>query len=121
MTAHLVYEALDVLPATLSPKVMSVIRNDIGFDNLIMTDDISMKALSGTLTQISQGALDAGCDVILHCNGTLDARREVAEAAGKMTFAAQTRAERALAARRPPDDIDIPAVQAQLGALLNGA
>jgi len=121
MTAHLVYEALDAMPATLSPKVMSVIREDIGFDNLIMTDDISMKALSGTLTQISKSALDAGCDVILHCNGTLDARREVAEAAGKMTFAAQTRAERALAARRPPDDIDIPAVQAQLEALLNKA
>ncbi|MGA9433532.1 MAG: beta-N-acetylhexosaminidase [Roseobacter sp.] len=121
MTAHLVYEALDDQPATLSSKVMSLIRDDIGFDNLIMTDDVSMKALSGTLTQISRRALDAGCDVILHCNGTLDARREVAEAAGKMTFAAQTRAERALAARRTPDDIDIPAVQAQLEALLNRA
>lgn len=121
MTAHLVYEALDDQPATLSSKVMSLIRDDIGFDNLIMTDDVSMKALSGTLTQISRRALDAGCDVVLHCNGTLDARREVAEAAGKMTFAAQTRAERALAARRTPDDIDIPAVQAQLEALLNRA
>jgi len=121
MTAHLVYEALDDQPATLSSKVMSLIRDDIGFDNLIMTDDVSMKALSGTLTQISCRALDAGCDVVLHCNGTLDARREVAEAAGKMTFAAQTRAERALAARRTPDDIDIPAVQAQLEALLNRA
>jgi beta-N-acetylhexosaminidase len=121
MTAHLVYEALDPLPATLSPKVMSMIRNEIGFDNLVMTDDISMKALSGSLTEISRSALDAGCDVILHCNGTLEARREVARAAGAMTIAAQTRAERALAARRPPDDIDIPAAQAQLEALLNRA
>lgn len=121
MTAHLVYEALDTLPATLSPKVMSVIRDEIGFDNLIMTDDVAMKALSGSLTQISRSALEAGCDVILHCNGTLHARQEVAEAAGKMTFAAQTRAERALAARRAPDDVDIRALQAQLEALLNGA
>ena len=97
MTAHLVYEALDSAPATLSPKVMQVIRDDIGFDNLIMTDDISMKALSGAaLTQIAQSALAAGCDVILHCNGSLDERREVAEAAGEMSFAAQTRALRAL-------------------------
>ena len=121
MTAHLVYDALDPLPATQSPKVMSMIRNEIGFDNLVMTDDISMKALSGSLAEISRSALDAGCDVILHCNGTLEARREVARAAGAMTIAAQTRAERALAARRPPDDIDIPAVQAQLEALLNRA
>ncbi|MEE4188629.1 MAG: beta-N-acetylhexosaminidase [Roseobacter sp.] len=121
MTAHLVYEALDEKPATLSPRVMEVIRTDIGFDNLIMTDDISMKALSGTLTQIARGALDAGCDVILHCNGTLDARREVADAAGKMTYAAQTRAERALDARKTPDDVDIPALQAQLETLLNKA
>lgn len=121
MTAHLVYEALDDLPATLSPKVMQVIREDIGFDNLIMTDDISMKALTGSLSAIARGALDAGCDVILHCNGTLDARREVAEAAGEMTFVAQTRALRALNARIPPDDIDIPAARAQLETLLNGA
>ena len=80
-----------------------------------------MKALSGSLTEITQGALDAGCDVVLHCNGTLDERREVAEAAGEMSFAAQTRALRALNARISPDDIDIPATLAQLEALLNKA
>ncbi len=121
MTAHLVYDAIDDRPATLSPKVMNVIRKEIGFDNLIMTDDISMKALSGSLAQISRQALAAGCDVILYCNGTLDARREVAEAAGEITIAAQTRALRALNARVTPDDIDIPALHAQLGTLLNGA
>ncbi len=121
MTAHLVYEALDSAPATLSPKVMKLIREDIGFDNLIMTDDISMKALSGSLTQIAQSALVAGCDVVLHCNGPLADRHEVAEAAGEMSFAAQTRALRALNVRIAPDDIDIPAAQAQLEALLNKA
>ncbi len=121
MTAHLVYTALDDRPATLSPEVMRVIRDDIGFDNLIMTDDISMKALSGSLGDITRGALDAGCDVVLHCNAPLDERRAVAEAAGRMCFTAQTRAERALAARKTPDDIDIPALHAQLETLLTGA
>ncbi|WP_227269401.1 beta-N-acetylhexosaminidase [Roseobacter weihaiensis] len=121
MTAHLVYAALDSKPATLSSKVMTLIRDEIGFDNLIMTDDISMKALQGSLTQITCAALAAGCDVILHCNGTLAARQEVAEAAGEMSFAAQTRALRALNARTQPDDVDIPAARAQLETLLNGA
>lgn len=121
MTAHLVYDAIDGLPATLSPKVMQVIREDIGFENLIMTDDISMKALHGSLADLSRQALAAGCDVILHCNGTLQERSVVAEAAGQMSFAAQTRALRALNARIAPDDIDIPALHAQLGTLLTGA
>ena len=82
MTAHLVYDALDDKPATLSPTVMRLIREKLGFDNLIMTDDIAMKALKGSLAEISAAALKAGCDVILHCNGTLADRREVAEAAG---------------------------------------
>ena len=120
MTAHLVYDALDDKPATLSPKVMRLIRERLGFDNLIMTDDIAMKALSGSLAEISTGALQAGCDVILHCNGTLEERREVSGAAGQMTAAAQVRAERALAARSTPADIDIPAARAQLEALFNG-
>ncbi len=120
MTAHVVYEAIDTAPATLSPEVMRTIREDIGFDNLIMTDDISMKALSGSLTELSQAALAAGCDVILHCNGTLAERAEVAAAAGEMTEIAQRRALRALSYRQTPDDIDIPALDAQLEALLGG-
>lgn len=118
MTAHLVYEALDDKPATLSRKMMQVVREEIGFDNLVMTDDISMKALKGSLSEITRAALDAGCDVILHCNGTLAARREVAEAAGEMTAAAQARAIRALEARKTPDDIDITDLHAQLETLL---
>lgn len=121
MTAHLVYDAIDTAPATLSRDVMQVIRNDIGFDNLIMTDDISMKALSGSLADLSRDALAAGCDVILHCNGTFAQRAEVVEAAGLMLDAAQARADRALSMRRTPDDIDISAHDAQLEALLGGA
>lgn len=118
MTAHVVYEAFSDQPATLCPTTMALIREEIGFDGLIMTDDISMKALSGDLASLSRASLDAGCDLILHCNGTLDERRIVASAAGKMTPAAQSRAEAALAARQSPTDIDIASLEAQLEALL---
>ncbi|MBQ0804129.1 MAG: beta-N-acetylhexosaminidase [Sulfitobacter sp.] len=120
MTAHLVYDAIDPRPATLSPVMMQLIRDEIGFDNLIMTDDISMKALAGSVDQISRDALAAGCDVILYCNASLEDRRMVADAAGEMTDAAQIRAERALAMRKTPDEIDISALTAKLDALLGG-
>jgi beta-N-acetylhexosaminidase len=121
MTAHLVYEALDAAPATCSAKVMQIIREEIGFDNLIMTDDVSMKALQGTHVESTRASIAAGCDVVLYCNQPLEARREVAEAAGEMTDAAQTRAMRALAMRKTPDDIDIPGLERELEALLGGA
>ncbi|MEO3414046.1 beta-N-acetylhexosaminidase [Roseovarius sp. CAU 1744] len=121
MTAHLVYDAVDDRPATTSPVMMQMIRDQIGFDGLVMTDDISMKALRGSLAQIAQDALAAGCDVILHCNGSLDARREVAEAAGQMDALAQRRAEAALAQRKTPDEVDIPALEAKLGTLIGGS
>src|SRR6056297_3890237 len=63
MTAHVVYSAIESAPATLSAPMMRVIRDEIGFDGLIMTDDISMKALQGTLPDLSRAALGAGCDV----------------------------------------------------------
>lgn len=118
MTAHVVYEAVDEAPATLSREMMRLIREDIGFDGLIMTDDTGMKALIGTPAQIATRALEAGCDVILHCNAPLAERVATANAAGQMTDAALTRAEAALAARRAPDDIDIADMNAELEALL---
>tara|TARA_R110002110_G_scaffold21167_11_gene84482 strand:- start:1919 stop:2926 length:1008 start_codon:yes stop_codon:yes gene_type:complete len=121
MTAHLVYDALDREPATCSPHVMGIIRDEIGFDNLIMTDDLSMKALSGTHVQSTIAALKAGCDVALYCNQPLADRIAVAEAAGEMTQVAQTRALRALGMRKTPDDVDIPALESELEALLGGA
>jgi beta-N-acetylhexosaminidase len=120
MTAHLVYDAIDDAPATISPRMMRLIRDDIGFDGLIMTDDISMKALQGDLGDLSRAALAAGCDVVLHCNGTLAERAKVAEAAGEMGTAAQRRAEAALAARKAPAPLDIATCEAQLEALLDG-
>ncbi|WP_299844224.1 beta-N-acetylhexosaminidase [uncultured Roseovarius sp.] len=120
MTAHLVYSAVDSRPATTSPVMMQMIRDQIEFDGLIMTDDISMRALKGSLGQISRDALKAGCDVILHCNGTLEERHEVADASGEMDDLAQMRAEKALAQRKAPDEVDIPALEAKLGALIGG-
>lgn len=120
MTAHLVFSEIDDASATLSPKTMRLIREEIGFDGLIMTDDISMKALSGSLTDLSRGALDAGCDVVLHCNGTLAERTEVADASGRMSTDAQARADAALAARRTPAELDISAIEAELQRLTGG-
>ena len=102
MTAHLVYDAIDPAPATISPKVMTLIREQIGFGGLIMTDDISMKALRGDLPDLTRASLRAGCDVVLLCNATLAERAAVADAAGAMTPAAQARAMAALACRRAP-------------------
>ena len=82
MTAHVVFTAIDpVAPATTSvTMVREVIRGHIGFDGLLMSDDISMNALAGTLAERARATLAAGCDVVLHCNGAFDERRAVADA-----------------------------------------
>lgn len=120
MTAHVIFDAIDPAPATLSPKVLRMIREDIGFDGLIVTDDISMKALSGPPQLDAAAALAAGCDVVMHCNASLEDRARVARAAGEMPPASQARAMRALAARKTPDEVDISALEAQLAALVGG-
>jgi beta-N-acetylhexosaminidase len=81
MTAHIVYEAVDPRrPATLSPTVIRLIRETIGFGGLLMTDDLSMGALPGTIGERARGAHRAGCDLILHCNGKLAEMAVLAEA-----------------------------------------
>ncbi len=120
MTAHLVYDQIDPQPATISSMMIQLIRDRIRFDGLIMTDDISMKALSGAPEDIARQALKAGCDVVLHCNGSFDARARVLEAAGEMTDRAQSRAEKALSMRQKPAELDIPAAEAELSALMGG-
>ncbi|MFY0690913.1 MAG: beta-N-acetylhexosaminidase [Paracoccaceae bacterium] len=120
MTAHIVFPCIDDCPATTSPKAMRMIRQDIGFDGLIMTDDISMEALSGTVAERARASLEAGCDLVLHCNGDLEEMRAVAAACGAQTAAAQRRAETALSQRAAPSEIDIPALEAELHSLING-
>ncbi len=121
MTAHIVYEALDSAPATLSEAVIQEIRQGIGFDGILMSDDISMGALQGSLGALSTSALQAGCDVVLHCNDTFKERAEVAEACGEMSEAAQRRAEEALAQRVPLAPLDVVAAEAELSRILGGS
>lgn len=120
MTAHLVFTEMDSVPATLSSTVMQCIRDDIGFDNLVMTDDTSMEALSGTPAERAKAAIAAGVDVVLYCNAALADRAAVTEAAGLLTPKGQARAERAEAMRKTPDDIDISALEREFEALLGG-
>lgn len=121
MTAHLVFSAYDLKPATQSSVMVEVIRNDIGFDGLLITDDLNMQALSGTLASRTALSMVAGCDLALHCKGVMAEMIEVAGAAGEMGAATQRRAAAALAARRTPEPVDIYALQADLMALLPGA
>lgn len=119
MTAHIVFPCIDDLPATTSHKAMQMIRRDIGFENLIMTDDISMEALSGTIGQRAAASIAAGCDLVLHCNGDLEEMRAVADAAGAKSPLIAERCVRALSHRQTPaPDIDIPALEAEFQALL---
>jgi beta-N-acetylhexosaminidase len=114
MTAHLVFAALDPgLPATQSPRMIRLIREDIGFGGLLMTDDLNMQALQGTLGERTARSIAAGVDIALHCNGDLADMAEVATAAGDMGPAATARAMAAVAARGPALQ-DIDAVLAEL-------
>ena len=98
MTAHVVYTALDGAPATTSRRIMDeIIRGHIGFDGLVMSDDLSMNALSGTLGERADAAFAAGCDMGLHCNGRLDEMEAVAAASPVLADDAKRRADAALA------------------------
>ncbi|GLS87759.1 beta-N-acetylhexosaminidase [Cypionkella aquatica] len=118
MTAHIIFAAYDHLPATQSPKMIEVIRNEIGFGGLLMTDDLNMQALKGTLGERTARSMAAGCDIALHCKGEMAEMLEVAAAAGSMTDAARARAKAALAQRRPAKSVDIAALKAEFSALL---
>lgn len=122
MTAHIVFADIDATrPATASPDMIRLIRDDIGFVGFLMTDDISMQALSGDLAARCETSLAAGCDAVLHCNGDLDEMRVVADSCGAMCPAAQMRAEAALAARPKAENLDTQALADELNALVKGA
>jgi beta-N-acetylhexosaminidase len=109
MTSHIVFEAWDAeRPATLSPTVIAdVIRGAIGFDGLLMTDDIDMKALSGTAGEKAAGAIAAGCDLVLDCWARMDEMVEIAGRLGEIGEAARTRLTRAMASvDAPQGDFD---------------
>lgn len=121
MTAHVVYDAIDPeRPATQSPTVIEgVIRGAIGFDGLLFSDDLSMKALSGSLADRARASLVAGCDVALYCAGVLDEMIEVADAVPPLSGKPLVRAERALNAIPKAGEIDGEAIARRLAAALS--
>jgi beta-N-acetylhexosaminidase len=123
MTAHVVFTAFDpIAPATTSATMVAqVIRDSIGFQGLLMSDDLSMGALSGTLGERMRAALAAGCDIALHCNGDMAEMQAVAAEAPRLAGAAARRAEAALAARKAPDAIDLVEARKDFETLLAGA
>lgn len=120
MTAHVVYEAIDATrPATTSPKMIGeVIRGSIGFDGCLMSDDLSMQALSGSLADRAATSFAAGCDLALHCNGDFAEMVEVAAASPELSGDAERRARAALDCLREPAWIDEDAAREELGSLL---
>jgi beta-N-acetylhexosaminidase len=122
MTAHVVFTAFDpVLPATTSPvMIREVIRGSVGFEGLLMGDDVSMGALSGSIGERARASLKAGCDLVLHCNGKMDEMLEVAAEAPELTGAALQRAQRALDARQQPAALDVEAARREFAAMIDG-
>ncbi|MFN3845967.1 MAG: glycoside hydrolase family 3 N-terminal domain-containing protein [Paracoccaceae bacterium] len=120
MTAHIIFAAYDDKPATQSPEMIRVIRDEIGFQGLLITDDLNMQALHGTLAERAAASMAAGCDIALHCNGDLAEMQTVAVACGPQTPAIRHRAQAALDARRAPDPVDILALEAEFRGLMSG-
>ena len=119
MSAHVVYTAIDPEHcATMSRDAIGVIRDDIGFAGLLMTDDLSMHALHGSMAARARDALTAGCDMILHCDGDIDAMETVAGVAPTLDGPAAARAGHALAERRAPEPFDPREARARLAAEL---
>jgi beta-N-acetylhexosaminidase len=120
ITAHLVYSAIDPgRPATLSPRVVAeVIRGEIGFDGLLISDDMSMKALQGGLDRLAADLIAAGCDVALHCNGKLDEMRLVAAGCGPLSDTARHRYERGRQRVNPEPDLDVADLAEELAELM---
>ena len=134
MTAHVVYSAIDdKAPCTLSPQIIeNVVRKQIGFNGLLMSDDLSMKALDASLASLvgdlsnfrssmhgrGELALKAGCDLLLHCNGDMEEMRQVADVAGTLKDMAARRAERALSFLRSPDEFDTAEAERVLDSMM---
>jgi beta-N-acetylhexosaminidase len=124
MTAHVIYEAIDPeLPATISKTVVrDVIRNHIGFDGLLMTDDLSMKALTGSFAERTDAAFAAGCDMALHCNGQMNELAAVAEASPQLTGEAERRAKKALdSLNLRPQAFDVAEAWSRFSAMIEAA
>lgn len=123
MTAHVVYTAIDRRrPATTSKKaIKKIIRESIGFDGLLMSDDLSMKALSGDFKQRAKDSLSAGCDVVLHCNGDMAEMKAVMSGVGRMGKEARRRAQAVMGRLvKVPEPFDVAEARARFDAAFDG-
>jgi beta-N-acetylhexosaminidase len=120
MTAHVVFSAIDpVRPATTSATMIGeVIRKSIGFRGALMSDDVSMCALSGSISERTRDSLKAGCDLVLHCNGDLSEMQAVAAEAPELAGEAAQRTRAALAARGSVTDFDVAQARQEFAAML---
>ena len=108
MTAHILYEDLDnKLPATQSKKIIEIVRTELKFNGLLMTDDLSMKALTGTFEDKVKKSLKAGCDLILHCNGNLAEMGEISQFCGPLSPERKKFSDMVLRQRKTSSSIDV--------------
>ena len=123
MTAHVVFTAIDRdRPASTSTKVTSeIIRGEIGFDGLLMSDDLSMQALTGPLRKRAADVLNAGSDIALHCNGDMREMLQIAPVAPPLIGRAARRFAQALELTRRRDEFDLAEADAILASLMAGA
>ena len=120
MTAHLVYSAIDPkVPVTQSKIMIDIIRNKIRFDNLLLSDDISMDALSGSVADRAIRALAAGCDIVLHCNGRLSEMTLLADACSVVSAATAVRIDRAVNQRPDSISVDIARLKAEFNSIID--
>jgi beta-N-acetylhexosaminidase len=122
MTAHIIFTAIDKKrPATQSKKAIKLIRERLGFGGLLLSDDLVMNALKGTLTERAETSLKAGCDLVIHWNGDLAEMRQVAEGVGRLKGGAARRADAALARIvHTPEPLDLIEARERFDAMLKG-
>ena len=120
MTAHVVFTAIDPRAPgdNFGHIIREVICGVIGFDGLLMGDDVSMGALSGTIAERARASLAAGCDVVLHCNGKLDEMRVVAAEAPELAGEASGAPPARLAVRKFAVRIDLAAARREFAAMM---
>lgn len=122
MSAHVVFTAIDrKRPATTSKKAVKLMREHLGFQGLLLSDDLVMNALSGTLTERAEAALKAGCDAVVHWNGDMAEMQQVAAGVGKLKGKASKRAAAALARIvHTPEPLDEREARNRFAAMLEG-
>lgn len=122
MSAHVVFTAIDPKrPATTSKKAVKLMREHLGFQGLLLSDDLVMNALSGTLTERAEAALKAGCDAVVHWNGDMSEMKQVAAGVGKLQGKSARRASAALARIvHTPEPLDEREARSRFAALLAG-